>query len=82
MSVRIDWTSEPFVRREKLNQVLTVTTVVDKNANEATVALVVGSDQVCVWRNLESGIRRSVFIVVFGRNLAFVVLNVFTFNLL
>jgi hypothetical protein len=47
--------------REILNQVLTVTTLVARNANKAMVALMAGSGGVFVWR--ESGVRWSVVLV-------------------
>jgi hypothetical protein len=59
MSVTLDCTSAPFVRcGKKRNEILTVATLIERNANEAMVAPVVGSGGVCVWR--ESGVRRSV----------------------
>jgi hypothetical protein len=60
MSVKLDCTTAQFVQRGKKIEikVLTVATLVARNANEAMVALMVGSGGVCVWR--ESGVRRSV----------------------
>jgi hypothetical protein len=50
--------------------------VVARNANEAVVALMVGSGGVCVRR--ESGVRRSFCVGAFGRNLASVAVNMFS----
>jgi hypothetical protein len=54
-----------------------VATLVARNANEATVAPMVGSGGVCVWReSVESGGRFCVG--AFGRNLASVVVKSFS----
>jgi hypothetical protein len=55
-----------------VNLILTVTTLVARNKNVTTVAHMVGSDGVCVWR--ESGDKR---LVLFGGNLASVAVKIF-----
>jgi hypothetical protein len=59
MSVTLDCTNAPFMQCGKnFDQVLTVATLVARNANEVMVVLMVGSGRVCVW--WEFGDRRSV----------------------
>jgi hypothetical protein len=74
MSITLDWTISPSCDVKKnLNYVLTVATLIARNANEAMVAPMVGSDGVCFW--LESGGRFCVG--AFGRNLASVAMKMF-----
>jgi hypothetical protein len=82
MSVTLDWTSAPLVScRKNLNEVLTVATLVARNANHAMVAPMVGSGEVCFW--LESGVRRSVLCWCVWQESGFSRReDVFTFNLL
>jgi hypothetical protein len=66
--------------RKTLKLILTVATVVARNANEVIVALMVGFDEVTFLGSLESG---SWFCVdAFGRNLACRREDGFTFNTL
>jgi hypothetical protein len=59
MSVALASTSEQFVQcGEKIKKVLTLTTVVTRNAKKNMMEPKVGPGGVCVW--WESGVRRSI----------------------
>jgi hypothetical protein len=53
-----------------------VATLVTRNVNKAMVALMVGCNRLCIWK--ESGVRQSVLCSKFDRNLVSVTMKMFS----
>jgi hypothetical protein len=75
MSFTLDCTSAPFLRCGRNHIVLTVASVVVRNANEAMV----GSGGIYVWLNVVSGARFCVAAV--GRNMVSFAMEMFSHSI-